>query len=749
VKPLNRIVSAARRLAERPRSAPPGIPSRKGRRVRRAPLQVEHLEDRSCPSTLTLNYTDSGWWDDTGFHDATNKNYVAGITDTGHENRDFFVFDLSTVAAPILGAQLRLFNPSGGYISPFPTENYALFDVSTPLSDLRASGSGRTDIFADLGSGQSYGAQQVSTADSGRVVTVNVNDTGLAALNANRGGLFALGGAITTLQGQHEDVFAFSGSSTDTRQLVLTLQDAAGPVVVSSAPTGNTFGSVSSVRVTFDRPIDVTSFDTTQVVSFTRTVGTTTTDLLSAVTGVTPVAGSGGTQFDVAFTPQTALGNYTLVIGPNITDLNGNAMDQDFNGIPGEPGLPPDGDEYAAHFTIQGPRITASTPTTNTSLPGTLSSLQVTFNEPVNPATFIPGSVVLVAPGGQQVAVTGVVPVAGSNNTRFNVTFAPLTATGFYQLLVLPYVADFSGNRLDQDGNLIGGEFPGDIYSASFGVAGPRITSPTSQVNFTGPPNSVRVTFNEPMDVASFTPDKIASLTGPAGNAVPVLGVLPVAGSNFTQFDVFFAPQTTTGVYTMVIGPNIRDGYGNAMDQNGNDIPGEQGPAPAGDQFTLHFAVPGPRVTSASSLGSQPAGLDHVRVTFNEPMNPATFTPGQAVLTGPGGSHIVVTSVTPVPLTNNTQFDIRFLPLGTVSNYSLVIGPDIRDIYGNPMDQNGNFIPGEAPGDQFTLTFNVAAPQVTANTLTGSTILDTTTTARFTFSTPMDVASVTPRTSSS
>jgi hypothetical protein len=836
-------ISVARRYVGRLRPLVSSSSRKERRAAHRARLQLECLEDRSCPSTVTLNAIDSGWWDDTGSHDAPNKNYLAGFaTDTGHEHRDFFVFDLSTVTAPMVSAQLRVFNPPNGFVSPAPTETYALFDVSTPISDLRASGRGRTDIFTTLGSGVSSGARDVSAADNGQIVTIDFNGAGLASLNLHSGGLFATGGAITTIQGQQDDaVFAFSGFPSDTRQLVLTVLDAAGPVVVASTPSGDVVGQVSSVRVTFDRAIVAASFNTDQVDSFTRTVGTTVTDLSSAITGVTPVAGSGGRQFDVTFTPQTALGNYNLVIGPNILDLYGNSMDQNFNGITGEPGLPPDGDEYAAHFAIQGPKITASTPTGISSLPGTVNNIQVTFNEPVNPATFTPAAVDLIGPGQQRIAITGVTPVAGSGNTRFNISFAPLTTTGHYQLLVLPYIADFSGHLLDQDGNFIGGEFPGDIYAAQFGIAGPRVTASTptgnslpgslttlqvtfneamnpatftlNQVTVTGPggsvvpvtaitpiagsgntrfaititptvvtgtyhlivgPNiqdtfgnamdqngnlipgepgvapagdqysatfgvsglqvqfsfpsttsgpvsSVEVFFNEPVDVSTFTPDKIASFTGPAGNPIPVLAVLPVSTFSYSQFNIYFAPQTTTGTYTMVVGPNIHDIYGNAMDQNNNLVTGEV----PGDQYTLHFNVPGPRVTSASSLGNFLPGLSQVRVTFNEPMNAATFTTDQVQLTNPMGSPIAVTGVTAVPFSNNTQFDIHFDPaVVTGSGYAMIIGPDIQDLYGNSMDQNGNFVPGEpgvAPaGDQFRLTFGILGPRVIASTPTGN-----------------------------
>src|SRR4029079_1137680 len=84
-----------------------------------------------------LGAIDSGWWDKTGAHGASNDNYV-----TGENNRDFFVFDLGGVAETGVAAQIRAQTPSNGYISPDPTETLALFDVSTPLANLRADGSG-------------------------------------------------------------------------------------------------------------------------------------------------------------------------------------------------------------------------------------------------------------------------------------------------------------------------------------------------------------------------------------------------------------------------------------------------------------------------------------------------------------------------------------------------------------------------------------------------------------------------------
>src|SRR5262249_15098868 len=77
------------------------------------------------------------------------------------------------------------------------------------------------------------------------------------------------------------------------------------------------------------------------------------------------------------------------------------------------------------------------------------------------------------------------------------------------------------------------------------------------------------------------------SLTGP-GSAIAVTGVNPVtAGATSTQFDITFAPQNATGVYTLVLGPDIQDAQGHSMDQNNNGITGEV----PGDRYTSTFSI--------------------------------------------------------------------------------------------------------------------------------------------------------------
>jgi PKD domain/RTX calcium-binding nonapeptide repeat (4 copies) len=192
-------------------------------------------------TTLTLNATDSGWWDSTGFHSSTNKNYVAGQNTPSQLARDYFVFNLAGVSQTITGAQVRLTNPAGGYVSPDPTETYAVFDVSTPLGALQASGSGQLGIYNDLGTGTNFATRTFSAADNGQLVAIPLNASGVAALDAARGGSVAVGGALTSIAGTATQfVFAFTGAPSDVKQLVLNLGSPEDWYAISVTGLGST-----------------------------------------------------------------------------------------------------------------------------------------------------------------------------------------------------------------------------------------------------------------------------------------------------------------------------------------------------------------------------------------------------------------------------------------------------------------------------------------------------------------------------
>lgn len=136
----------------------------------------------------------SGWWDSEGAHDQTNPNYIAGeCCGTNHNN--FFTFDLSSVTGSVLSASLTL--NSYGVTGPGPLD-YSLFDITSPLSDVRATGND-LNIYNDLMSGPIYGSFSYSHADQSEIRSIALNGTGINALNSALGGEFGIGGSVAPI----------------------------------------------------------------------------------------------------------------------------------------------------------------------------------------------------------------------------------------------------------------------------------------------------------------------------------------------------------------------------------------------------------------------------------------------------------------------------------------------------------------------------------------------------------------------
>jgi len=142
----------------------------------------------------TVNATHTGWYDDSGNHDASNLNYVAANpAEVGIGYRDFFVFDLTGLSRAE-SATLRIYSYD---ISR--SEVFALFEVQTAISSL-INGTSSTATYADLGSGVSYGNRSLTPADSDSFITIDLNSAFLSALNSTLDGSspqIALGGVVT------------------------------------------------------------------------------------------------------------------------------------------------------------------------------------------------------------------------------------------------------------------------------------------------------------------------------------------------------------------------------------------------------------------------------------------------------------------------------------------------------------------------------------------------------------------------
>ena len=196
------------------------------------------------------------------------------------------------------------------------------------------------------------------------------------------------------------------------------------------------------------------------------------------------------------------------------------------------------------------------------------------------------GTVQLAAPGNSIYSTegSGYAYDSGTSMAAPFVTGAVALVEAAHPTWSMSQVVDAIVNTTTPDPNLAGKVTTGGILNAAAAVAytgGPHVTaaSPSGALTGSSSLSSVQLTFNEEINPATFTASQ-ASLTGPSG-AIVGLTVTPVSGSNNHQFTVSFPSQSTAGTYTLKVGPNIQDWYGNAMNQNGNLVTGE-----ASDAFT-------------------------------------------------------------------------------------------------------------------------------------------------------------------
>jgi hypothetical protein len=183
--------------------------------------------------TIVLNAVQQGWYTDDGANNGvpTNpsipNNYFVGASG-GQVHHNYFVFDLTYVTG-VTSARIVIPRASSGSVRD-DSETYVLYDVLTPAAQLgTASG---VSIFNDLGSGTVYASAVVPTPFfSPDPVIIELNAAALAAIQAN-GGLFAIGGAVTTLRSPAVLLGSeglFSGSAGNVVQLIVEGQQVPVP----------------------------------------------------------------------------------------------------------------------------------------------------------------------------------------------------------------------------------------------------------------------------------------------------------------------------------------------------------------------------------------------------------------------------------------------------------------------------------------------------------------------------------------
>jgi hypothetical protein len=117
----------------------------------------------------------------------------------------------------------------------------------------------------------------------------------------------------------------------------------------------------------------------------------------------------------------------------------------------------------------------------------------------------------------------------------------------------------------------------------------------------------------------------------------------------------------------------------------------------------------GPRLQSGTGTVNGPTSSRVVRFTetvVNSGSDPSRFTPVDVRMQGPGGRFISVAGVTG----SGRDYVIQYTSQSQAGEYRITIGPEVADLAGNFMNQDGDSINGESTQDLALDRFNLVAP---------------------------------------
>ncbi len=366
-----------------------------------------------------------------------------------------------------------------------------------------------------------------------------------------------------------------------------------------------------------------------------------------------------------------------------------------------------------------GPKIISQIP--SGTIDTEFSEMVLEFNEPINTATLSVADMLLVGPGNETITVNDI--SVDTNGSLVTISFDTQVSEGQYALRFGPFVADLSGNWMDQNENLYAGEQPEDIYESKFTLIYPETpdTIPPHIISYS-PVSSydsiryVEVIFSELMDGSSIDYESFI-IKNPIGGLISGIGA-QYYGNN--KYRIYIPEQDSiNGEYTLYIQPEMTDTSGNFLDQDGNGIGGEGSDVFSG---TITLSIP-PDVTGPSVEGYGPTysnlAISSFDIGFSEPilfesdLLHSSFTESDITVWGPSGEVIPVTVTQQDP----HVFTISFSEWTQEGIYTFAVGPDIKDRAGNLMDQNKNGTNGEASdvfngSVQLEFVYDVVGPVV-------------------------------------
>ncbi|MFL5242005.1 MAG: proprotein convertase P-domain-containing protein [Gemmataceae bacterium] len=506
----------------------------------------------------------------------------------------------------------------------------SFLDASVDPSNARVV----TSVAISTDGGQSFAQQAI--ANSTQIVTdaITLKDVKVqpipdnqSAGNANKDAKFAFGDrqGLAFSQGQIHPVWASNqnggidfGNFSGKELLDIwtaNIAVAAGPRIINSTMgpvqaltiSGTTFNNtfaadgtplVDGFAVTFDRPVDPTTFNPSSVQAFYHDTTPGSVLVPIAIGSVTPLNTGpfGATRFLVRFqTPQNKTGTYSYAVGPAIRDSIrtplgfGNFMDQNANAITGEAANGGSaGDVYSAPtpanggplfrapfdpetlpIIVPGPhivstRVAGGAGADNTAVDTTVSAIDITFDRDMNASTITTADIL------RMVGPTGLINgpftvVANPNGTdpdpnfprTFRITFPTQTISGTYTVTLASSIQAKNGDLLDTNLNA-GVDILLDKPSA-----GTRTITYNAPAQVAIQPNSTitsKITVADNYVIQGLTltlnvtdadvRDLVGTLTAPDGTQVRLFtqvggNVAPFANFNNTVFDDAAKTPTT------------------------------------------------------------------------------------------------------------------------------------------------------------------------------------------------------------
>jgi hypothetical protein len=295
--------------------------------------------------------------------------------------------------------------------------------------------------------------------------------------------------------------------------------------------------------------------------------------------------------------------------------------------------------------------------------------ITATFNEPMDPATITPESMVL------QSSAKGVQDLSGSltydGNTQ-TISFKPtakLLAGTTYSATIFTTVRDLAGNKLQED----------YVWTFSTGTSiSPIVTSTDPVSNATGVVlnKTITATFNQAMDQSSITTSTFTVMQG----TTPIAGTVTYAGST-ASFKPDFALTSNT-LYTATIKTGVKNAGGTAM---ANDY--------VWNFTTGTIVAPKVNSTDPTNLSTGVALNKVISAVFSETMDPLTIT---------STSFVLMLGTTPVAGAVNYS--------GTTATFTPTAGLLSGNTYTATITTAAKNLAGVSIADNYVWSFTTVAP---------------------------------------